>query len=110
MVQLKVEDYYPSRKRFMRRFNEKGGKEKELPVHIKLEELLDQYLKATGLEKEPQSPLFPAAIRRREVSAPVTRAYGRSGHAQATTQTSRYTGSLFAPFIPSDRHHEFSGK
>jgi hypothetical protein len=28
---------------------EKGGKEKELPVHHKLEELLDQYLKISGL-------------------------------------------------------------
>ena len=36
--------------------------EKELPVHHKLEELLDQYLKASGLEKEPQSPLFPVSI------------------------------------------------
>jgi integrase/recombinase XerD len=44
------------------RFKEKGGKEKELPVHHKLEQLLDQYLKTTGLEKEPQSPLFPASI------------------------------------------------
>jgi hypothetical protein len=26
------------------------------------QELLDQYLKATGLEKEPESPLFPATI------------------------------------------------
>ena len=41
---------------------EKGGKEKELPVHHKLEELLDQYLKATDLEKELGSPLFPASI------------------------------------------------
>jgi hypothetical protein len=31
-------------------------------VHHKLEELLDEYLKITGLEKEPESPLFPAAI------------------------------------------------
>jgi hypothetical protein len=61
-VNLKVEDYYPSGKRFLLRFKEKGGKEKELPVHHKLEELLDQYLKITGLEKEPQSPLFPASI------------------------------------------------
>jgi hypothetical protein len=44
------------------RFKEKGGKEKELPVHHKLEELLDEYLKTTGLGAEPQSPLFPAAI------------------------------------------------
>src|SRR6202795_5010012 len=62
VVNLKVEDYYPSGKRFLLRFKEKGGKEKELPVHHKLEELLDQYLKATGLEKEPESPLFPASL------------------------------------------------
>jgi site-specific recombinase XerD len=37
-VNLKVEDYYPSWKRFLLRFREKGGKEKELPVHHKLEE------------------------------------------------------------------------
>jgi hypothetical protein len=43
------------------RFKEEGGKEKELPVHHKLEKLPDQYLKASGLEKEPESPLFPAA-------------------------------------------------
>jgi len=49
VVNLKVEDYYPSGKRFLLRFKEKGGKEKELPVHHKLEEFLDQYLKATGL-------------------------------------------------------------
>ena len=61
-MNLKVEDYYPSGKRFLLRFKEKGGKEKELPVHHKLEELLDQYLKATGLEKESGSPLFPAAL------------------------------------------------
>ena len=64
VVNLKVEDCYPSGKRFLLRFKEKGGKEKELPVHHKLEEILDQYLKATGLEKEPQSPLFPAAVRK----------------------------------------------
>ena len=61
-MNLRVEDYYPSGKRFLLRFKEKGGKEEELPVHHKLEELLDQYLKASGLEKEPQSPLFPASI------------------------------------------------
>jgi hypothetical protein len=41
VVNLKVEDYYPSGKRFFLRFKEKGGKEKELPVHHKLEELID---------------------------------------------------------------------
>jgi site-specific recombinase XerD len=55
VVNLKVEDYYPSGKRFLLRFKEKGGKEKELPVHHKLEELLDQYLKATGKVSHPQT-------------------------------------------------------
>ena len=64
VVRLKVEDYYPSGKRFLLRFKEKGGKEKELPVHHKLEELLDEYLKATGLGAEPDSLLFPAAVRK----------------------------------------------
>jgi integrase len=64
VVNLKVEDYYPSGKRVSLRFKEKGGKEKEQPVHHKLEELLDQYLKTTGLEKEPESPLFLAAVRK----------------------------------------------
>jgi integrase len=32
VVNLKVEDYYPSGKRFLLRFKEKGGKEKELPA------------------------------------------------------------------------------
>jgi len=57
---------FPSGKRFLLRFKDKGGKEKELPVHHKLEELLDEYLKATGLGAEPGSPLFPASIGREE--------------------------------------------
>jgi site-specific recombinase XerD len=65
VVNLKVEDYYPSGKRYLLRFKEKGGKEKELPVHHKLEELLDQYLKASSLEKEPGAPCSQPLSERR---------------------------------------------
>ena len=41
VVNLKVEDYFQTGKRSLIRFREKGGKEKEIPVHHKLEELLD---------------------------------------------------------------------
>jgi integrase/recombinase XerD len=54
VVNLRVEDYYRSGKRCLLRLRRKAAKEKELPVHHKLEELLDRYLKATGLEKEPE--------------------------------------------------------
>jgi hypothetical protein len=47
-VNLKVEDYFQTGKRSMIRFSEKGGKETEIPVHHKLEELLDQYLETSG--------------------------------------------------------------
>jgi integrase/recombinase XerD len=49
-------------KRSMIRFREKGGKETEIPVHHKLEKLLDQYLEISGLRNRPTAPLFPIAV------------------------------------------------
>jgi integrase/recombinase XerD len=46
----------------MIRFRERGGKETEIPVHHKLEELLDQYLEISGLTDRPTAPLFPIAL------------------------------------------------
>src|SRR6201987_4975849 len=76
VVNLKVEDYYPSGKRFLLRFKEKGGKEKEIPVHHKLEEVLDEYLKVSKLQ--PEEPLFPTTLgKSRELgSRPMTRIDG----------------------------------
>jgi hypothetical protein len=37
----------------MIRFREKGGKETEIQVHHKLDELLDQYLEKSGLRNRP---------------------------------------------------------
>ena len=62
VVNLKVEDYFQTGKRSMIRFSEKGGKETEIPVHHKLEELLDQYLETSDLRNWPNAPLFPIAI------------------------------------------------
>jgi hypothetical protein len=76
---VKVEDYHPSGKRFLLRFKENGGKEKGAPIHHKLEELLDQYLRETGLEKESESPFFqrpserPVSYRAGSLPAPMLR-------------------------------------
>jgi integrase len=61
-VNLTVEDYFQTGKRSLIRFREKGGKEKEIPVRHKLEELLDEYLQRTGLKHQPAAPLFPIAL------------------------------------------------
>jgi integrase/recombinase XerD len=75
VVNLKVEDYFQTGKRSLIQFKEKGGKEKEIPVHHKLEELLDEYLKVSELRKQPDAALFPGAVdKTRELGArPMTR-------------------------------------
>src|SRR5258708_17855070 len=58
VVSLKPQDYFQIGKRSVIRFREKGGKEKEIPVHHKLEEYLDAYRSAAKLSEQPASPLF----------------------------------------------------
>ena len=64
VVGLKVEDYYPQKKRWWLRLREKNGKVNEMPCHHKLEAYLDEYLRATGLKTDRKGPLFRAAIGR----------------------------------------------
>jgi integrase/recombinase XerD len=46
VVALKVEDYYPQKKRWWLRLHEKNGKLNEMPCHHRLEEYLDAYIAA----------------------------------------------------------------
>ncbi|MBV8969446.1 MAG: tyrosine-type recombinase/integrase [Verrucomicrobia bacterium] len=62
VVNLKVEDYFQTGKRSLIRFKEKGGKEKEIPVHHKLEEILDEYLSVSKLREKANTPLFPTTL------------------------------------------------
>lgn len=58
VTRMRTSDYYPNGKRFWVRLHEKGGKRHQLPVHHKLEQFLDEYLAATGIGAERDSPLF----------------------------------------------------
>jgi integrase/recombinase XerD len=62
VVALTVEDYYAQKKRWWLRLREKNGKVTEMPCHHKLEEFLDAYMKAAGIEDDRKGPLFRAAI------------------------------------------------
>jgi site-specific recombinase XerD len=64
VIQLKVEDYYPQKKRWWLRLREKNGKVNEMPCHHHLETYMDAYLKAAGIEEDRKAPLFRAAIGR----------------------------------------------
>jgi integrase/recombinase XerD len=92
------------------RFKEKGGKEKELPVHHKLE-LLDEYLKATGLAAEPGSPLFPAGLGKTGKLS--RRPLVRTDAADMLKRRLKQAGlpAHYSPhLIPRDRDRELSGK
>jgi site-specific recombinase XerC len=67
-VAMRVEDYYPERKRWWLRLHEKGGKRHEMPVHHKLELYLDAAPGSAATARAPSSapaPASPARLRRR---------------------------------------------
>jgi integrase/recombinase XerD len=71
---MKVEDYYPSGKRWWIRLHEKGGKRHEVPCHHNLESYLDAYIVAAGIGGQKRSPLFRAVDRHRHLSErPISR-------------------------------------
>jgi integrase/recombinase XerD len=64
VVGLKVEDYFPLKKRWWLRLHEKGGKVNEMGCHHKLEQFLDAYIAAAGIADDKKGPLLRAAIGR----------------------------------------------
>jgi integrase/recombinase XerD len=62
VVGLKVEDYFPQKKRWWLRLREKNGKVNKMPCHHKLEEYLDAYIKAAGIEEDRKGPLFRSVM------------------------------------------------
>jgi site-specific recombinase XerD len=61
-VHMDVEDVYVQGKRTWVRLHEKGGKEHALPCHHELEEYLDAYMEAAGVDGEKGAPLFRTAF------------------------------------------------
>jgi hypothetical protein len=106
-VNLKVEDYYPSGKRFLLRFKEKAAKRKSYPSTTSWKSSSTSILNQPG--REGAGIFFvPGFYRKdRQVVAPAACPYRRRGHAQTTTQAGRIASSLFAPLISGDRHPNF---
>jgi site-specific recombinase XerD len=61
VVSLRVRDYAPQGRRSVLRLAEKGGKQRDIPVHHKLEEYLDAYMEAADIAGAKDTPLFRAA-------------------------------------------------
>ena len=64
VLSLRVRDYAPRGKRSVLRLAEKGGQQRDVPVHHKLEEYLDAYIDAAGIAASKDAPLFRSAAGR----------------------------------------------
>jgi site-specific recombinase XerD len=69
VVGMRVQDYYPSGKRWWLRLHEKGGKFHEVPANHKAEAYMDAYLDAARIKGDPKGPLFRTLNRRRQLTA-----------------------------------------
>lgn len=63
VVKLRRRDFYPDGHQFVFRFDEKGGKIRDIPVRHDLEGFIREYLSAAG-EVPSDSPLFRSALGR----------------------------------------------
>ena len=66
LINLTVADYYERGGTRWLRFQEKRGKEHEVPVHSKAKEAVDFWLKQSLLASTPSAPLFPSFGKNRE--------------------------------------------
>jgi len=76
VAKLRYRDFYDGGDQFYFRFEEKGGKSREIPVRHDLQLLLLEYLQAAGIQSEirADAPLFRSAVRKTKqlTNRPVT--------------------------------------
>ena len=66
LINLSVADYYERGGTRWLRFQEKRGKEHEVPVHSKAKEAVDLWLERSHLASNRSAPLFPSFAKNRE--------------------------------------------
>ena len=64
VLKMSVDDVRSSDRRYWVRLHEKGGRFHEMPLHHNAEKYLLEYMDATGIREQPDSPLFRTIGRR----------------------------------------------
>ena len=68
IVRLERSDYYRAGRRWRVRLKEKGGKQRDVPLHHKAKDYLDAYLEAASVSEDGNLPLFRTMTRTKELS------------------------------------------
>lgn len=63
-LSMDVKDYSARARRMWMQLKEKGGRQHAMPCHHKLEEYLDAYIAAAGIQDQKSGPMFRSAIGR----------------------------------------------
>lgn len=66
VASMTVADYYTQGKRSYFRLHEKGGKYNVIPAHHVVQEYVDAYIQAAGIQEDRKSPLFRSSGRGRQ--------------------------------------------
>jgi integrase len=64
VIQMKVGDYFVQGRRRWVRLHEKGGKERDVPRHHRLDHYLQDYIEAAGIDDDVEGHLFRTARRK----------------------------------------------
>ena len=107
VAKLRLGDFQHDGTQYVLRFQEKGGKSREIPVRHDLEGFILAYVEAAGIAGEAKdSPLFRATQRpdRKLTGKPLTHeADLRAG--QAAAERCRAAVAAVAAFVPGDGDH-----
>jgi integrase len=108
VLKLKVDDYYHNGARRRLRLHEKGGKEHDMPVHHLLEQILNEYIAAAGLQSG--QPLFQSV---NSLGAAVTgRALNRYNAWSAIRKRAKagFSHPCRMSYLEGNRYHDLPGK
>ena len=111
VVGLKVEDYFPLKKRWWLRLHEKGGKVNEMGCHHKLEEYLDAYIAGGGYHGQQKGAAVPRGPRAHGQAVRTAHVARRCMvHGAQAGGGRRNRGGDRQPFLPGHRTYRLHGK
>ena len=107
VAKLRLGDFQHDGTQYVLRFQEKGGKSREIPVRHDLEGYIRAYLDAAGIAAEAKDrPLFRSTLRRTEATdRQRADQQGDLRAGQAAAEGCRAAGAAVAAFLPGDGDH-----
>ena len=107
IAKLRLQDFQHDGEQYVLRFQEKGGKSREIPVRLELQRDILAYLEAAGIGADAKDrPLFRSTVRKTKQltgNALTSKANLRDG--QAAVESREAAGAAVTALVPRDGDH-----